>query len=142
MNLSFYITKFSYNYQVTKRRRSCRRERQNRRAIYRTGRQSFDDSVSRFTRRSLREPVPFPIEDVKLNPLLAQKEPMTIEEEKKLFDEKPELFEKRMIIIDGSNVAYEFGRVQKAYSVEGIEFCLRYFEERGFNAKVVIPRMR
>lgn len=28
------------------------------------------------------------------------------EKEKKLFAEKPELFEKRLIVIDGSNVAY------------------------------------
>lgn len=34
-----------------------------------------------------------------------KKSKLTYEDEKKLFQEKPELFEKRMVIIDGSNVA-------------------------------------
>lgn len=35
-----------------------------------------------------------------------KKSKLILNGEKRLFDEKPELFEKRMVIIDGSNVAY------------------------------------
>ncbi|XP_055324933.1 probable serine/threonine-protein kinase DDB_G0278845 [Sitodiplosis mosellana] len=67
---------------------------------------------------------------------------MEYEKEKKLFAEKPELFEKRMIVIDGSNVAYSHGLKDKSYSVKGIELCIKYFEDRGFEVRAVVPQMR
>lgn len=49
--------------------------------------------------------------------------------------------EKRMIVIDGSNVAYNHGP-NGVFSVKGIELCLEYFEKRGFETKAIVPQMR
>lgn len=49
--------------------------------------------------------------------------------------------EKRMIIIDGSNVAFHHG-ASGVFSVKGIELCLQYFETRGFDVKAIVPQMR
>ncbi|KAG4077012.1 hypothetical protein HA402_015999 [Bradysia odoriphaga] len=48
---------------------------------------------------------------------------------------------KRMVLIDGSNVAFGHSR-NKGFSVEGIEICLNYFLERGYEAKAIVPQMR
>lgn len=66
-------------------------------------------------------PVPFPIDDIKLNPLALLNplpdEPMSNEAEEKLFAERPDLFEKRMVIIDGSNVARKCVHILFFFSV-------------------------
>ncbi|XP_031620950.1 NEDD4-binding protein 1-like [Contarinia nasturtii] len=67
------------------------------------------------------------------------------EKEKKMFAEKPELFEKRVIIIDGSNVAFSHGEAigkKGLYSVKGLELCMKYFENRGHIVRIVIPSNR
>lgn len=56
-------------------------------------------------------PALFQIDDMKLNPAALlnplPNQSMTNEAEEKLFAERPDLFEKRMVIIDGSNVAHQ-----------------------------------
>lgn len=64
--------------------------------------------LSHFTPNAVIETSP--LNDIKLNPCalarsIEEPEPMSYEDEEKLFKKSPELFEKRMIIIDGSNVA-------------------------------------
>lgn len=54
---------------------------------------------------------------------------------------QPDELEKRMVIIDGSNVACTHGS-PNFFSVKGIELCLQYFETRGFEVKAVVPQMR
>lgn len=54
---------------------------------------------------------------------------------------QPDELERRMVIIDGSNVACTHGS-PNFYSVKGIELCLQYFETRGFEVKAVVPQMR
>lgn len=59
---------------------------------------------------------------------------------------------KRKILIDGSNVAFTFGKSffgknydknkKEAFSVEGIHQCITYFEHMGFDVKVVVPEFR
>lgn len=68
--------------------------------------------INRFTPRDPNlpdQPAPFRIDDLKLNPLalLHQVAPKPISQakENELFSKNPQLFEKRMVIIDGSNVA-------------------------------------
>lgn len=85
----------------------------------------------------------------------------------KLFKEKPELFEKRIIIIDGSNLARSYvvvnftstildfifsffsgllycrhGIRNQSYSIKGIELGIRHFESLGFSVRAVVPQMR
>lgn len=72
----------------------------------------------------------------------AQKVIIGRELQEKLFKEKPELFEKRMIIIDGSNVAHSHGLQNRTYSIKGIELCVKHFENLGFPVKAVVPQMR
>lgn len=51
--------------------------------------------------------------------------------------------EKRMIVIDGSNVAYKHSVVKKKeFSVKGLSLCIDYFQKRGHDVKVVIPEFR
>lgn len=48
---------------------------------------------------------------------------------------------KRMVVIDGNNVAYAhtFGQ---AFSVKGLEICIQYFKKMGHNVKAVVPQFR
>ncbi|XP_037903749.1 NEDD4-binding protein 1 [Hermetia illucens] len=48
---------------------------------------------------------------------------------------------KRMVIIDGSNVAYAHS-CNKFFSVKGIDIALQYFERIGHEAKAVVPQHR
>jgi len=48
---------------------------------------------------------------------------------------------KRMIVVDGSNVALHH-RNSKNFSVEGLKICIDYFENLGHEVKVVIPQFR
>ncbi|XP_037954093.1 endoribonuclease rege-1 isoform X2 [Teleopsis dalmanni] len=52
-----------------------------------------------------------------------------------------EILRKRMIIIDGSNVAYSHSR-NKEFSVRGLKICLDYFENMGHRVKAVVPQFR
>lgn len=69
-----------------------------------------DDKLSRFTVKSLdysfgKRTIPTATETTSKK-ATQKKSKLDLIDEKRLFNEKPELFEKRMIIIDGSNVAY------------------------------------
>lgn len=68
--------------------------------------------LNRFALKKRNQPIAFDREDIKLNPLTlaVQQEPqeLSYEDEEKLFAKHPEQFEKRMVIIDGSNVARWF----------------------------------
>ncbi|KAJ6642780.1 putative ribonuclease ZC3H12D, partial [Pseudolycoriella hygida] len=48
---------------------------------------------------------------------------------------------KRMVLIDGNNVAFAHSH-NKEFSVEGIEICLKYFADKGYDAKAIVPQMR
>ncbi|KAJ6643107.1 NEDD4-binding protein 1, partial [Pseudolycoriella hygida] len=49
---------------------------------------------------------------------------------------------KRMVLIDGSNVAFSHSCQRREFSVEGISICLDYFTARGYDVKAVVPQMR
>mmetsp|Transcript_31498 Transcript_31498/g.31200 ORF Transcript_31498/g.31200 Transcript_31498/m.31200 type:complete len:191 (-) Transcript_31498:276-848(-) len=51
------------------------------------------------------------------------------------FEEAKE--EKRLIIIDGSNVAIRHGN--GAFSCKGIKIAIEYFQNKGYEAKAVVP---
>ncbi|XP_037819177.1 putative uncharacterized protein DDB_G0287457 isoform X2 [Lucilia sericata] len=48
---------------------------------------------------------------------------------------------KRMVIIDGSNVAFKHG-LDQAFSVKGLKIAIEYFERMGHEVKAVIPQFR
>uniref|UniRef100_A0A1Q3F1F0 Putative zc3h12a-like ribonuclease nyn domain protein n=1 Tax=Culex tarsalis TaxID=7177 RepID=A0A1Q3F1F0_CULTA len=48
---------------------------------------------------------------------------------------------KRMVVIDGNNVAYAH-TVGQAFSVKGLEICIEYFKRMGHNVKAVVPQFR
>ncbi|XP_040170469.1 NEDD4-binding protein 1 [Anopheles arabiensis] len=48
---------------------------------------------------------------------------------------------KRMVIIDGNNVAY--GHLNgKMFSVKGLELCINYFKKLGFEVTAVVPQFK
>lgn len=48
---------------------------------------------------------------------------------------------KRMVIIDGNNVAYAHTCGQ-AFSVKGLDICIQYFKKLGHEVKAVVPQYR
>lgn len=56
--------------------------------------------------------------------------------------------EKRIILIDGSNVAMQYNdeenqrRTDANFSAEGLKICIDYFESKGFQVKAVVPEYR
>ncbi|XP_055537376.1 uncharacterized protein LOC129725484 isoform X2 [Wyeomyia smithii] len=48
---------------------------------------------------------------------------------------------KRMVIIDGNNVAYGHTCGQ-VFSVKGLEICIQYFKKMGHEVKAVVPQFR
>ncbi|KAM7343159.1 aarF domain containing kinase 1 isoform 2-T2 [Cochliomyia hominivorax] len=48
---------------------------------------------------------------------------------------------KRMVIIDGSNVAFKHG-LDQVFSVKGLKIAIEYFEKMGHEVKAVIPQFR
>lgn len=48
---------------------------------------------------------------------------------------------KRIVIIDGSNVAFGHGN-SSVFSIEGLKICIEYFEALGHEVKAVIPQFR
>ncbi|XP_055629449.1 uncharacterized protein LOC129770559 isoform X2 [Toxorhynchites rutilus septentrionalis] len=49
--------------------------------------------------------------------------------------------DKRMVVIDGNNVA--FGHLQgKNFSVKGLSICIQYFKKLGHEVKAVVPQFR
>lgn len=100
----------SFKFQITKKRHIPYRRFS--RSLEKVIENKFQsDEINRFDPTTTANvPAPFPVNDIKLNPLallnaLPSIEPMSNEAEEKLFAERPDLFEKRMVIIDGSNVA-------------------------------------
>lgn len=49
--------------------------------------------------------------------------------------------EKRMVVIDGSNVAFHHSN-NKEFSVKGISIAVEYFKSRGHEVKVIVPQFR
>lgn len=54
---------------------------------------------------------------------------------------KEEIPTKRMVIVDGSNVAYQHA-LNKEFSVKGLKICLDYFDKMGYEVKAVVPQYR
>ncbi|KAG5671800.1 hypothetical protein PVAND_001975 [Polypedilum vanderplanki] len=54
--------------------------------------------------------------------------------------------EKRIIFIDGSNVAFGFsgkkGNVDKDFSAEGLQIAINFFKNMGFQVKAIVPEFR
>ncbi|XP_065369751.1 uncharacterized protein LOC135962006 [Calliphora vicina] len=48
---------------------------------------------------------------------------------------------KRMVIIDGSNVAFKHA-LDQAFSVKGLKIAIEYFERMGHEVKAIIPQFR
>ncbi|XP_055836811.1 NEDD4-binding protein 1-like [Episyrphus balteatus] len=55
--------------------------------------------------------------------------------------DKEKTEKKRMVIIDGSNVAYQHA-LNKEFSVKGLKICLDYFTKMGYEVKAVVPQYR
>uniref|UniRef100_A0A336MYG1 CSON009582 protein n=2 Tax=Culicoides sonorensis TaxID=179676 RepID=A0A336MYG1_CULSO len=51
------------------------------------------------------------------------------------------VFVKRLVIIDGNNIAMHHGN-NKVFSVQGIEIAIKHFEDLGHEVKVIIPQFR
>lgn len=49
--------------------------------------------------------------------------------------------EKRMIVIDGSNVAFHHSN-NKEFSVKGLSIAVDYFKNRGYEVKAIVPQFR
>lgn len=74
-------------------------------------------------------------QDLKINFSPNQKSP------KKNDKKKPNKDEKRLIVIDGNNVAMQHGS-NKAFSVQGIVIAIKHFEDLGHEVKAIIPQFR
>lgn len=60
----------------------------------------------------------------------------------KKLDNRPDVQkEKRMIVIDGSNVAYHHSN-NKEFSVKGLSIVVEYFKSRGHEVKAIVPQFR
>ncbi|ETN67937.1 hypothetical protein AND_000238 [Anopheles darlingi] len=58
-----------------------------------------------------------------------------------IIEEKPVTPGKRMIIIDGCNVAYSHLN-GKAFSVKGLQLCINYFKKLGHEVSAVVPQYK
>ncbi|XP_055916064.1 NEDD4-binding protein 1 [Eupeodes corollae] len=56
-------------------------------------------------------------------------------------DTSKEQPQKRFVIVDGSNVAYQHA-LNKEFSVKGLKICLDYFAKIGHEVKAVVPQHR
>lgn len=57
-------------------------------------------------------------------------------------EKEPNLIkEKRLIVVDGNNVAMGHGN-NKLFSIQGIKIVIDYFEEMGHEVKVIVPQFR
>lgn len=106
---------FKFKFQITKKRHTpYRRFPRNIKKVIENKIQS--EEINRFDPTTTANvPALFPIDDIKLNPVALlnplPNQPMTNEAEEKLFAERPDSFEKRMVIIDGSNVAHQYAHI-------------------------------